>query len=156
VKVHVDSLGSISSTFDFTCHGTVGATRRLSVSTTAQLELVRGRYKPVTDVCKEGKIRVAFNQYPGYFEVKDKKMVEYKWKGWIYDWEVLSTFFINHQLRAVYFDNRYTCGYFDTETQQWRGAVAMVRYCYRYNHLLCFLVWGSAVPNSISTWQIDP
>ena len=122
------------------------------MSTNAQLKLVRGRYKPVTDVCKGGQIRVAFNQYPGYFEVKDNKMKKYDWQGWTYDWEVLSTFFINHQLRAVYFDNRYTWLYFDTQTQQWRGAVAMVRYCVHYNHQLFFLVWGSVVLNSISTW----
>ena len=111
------------------------------MSTTAQLELVRGRYKPVTDVCQGGQIRVAFNQDPPWFEVEDNKMVEYEWAGgWAYQWEVLSTFFINHRLRAVYFDNGYIWGYFDTQAEQWRGAVAMVRYCGHYKHQLFFRV----------------
>ena len=91
------------------------------------------------DVCREGQIRVAFNQYVGVFEVEDNAMKEVPTLSssiqshMAANWEVLSTFFEYHQLRPDYFENEYIWGYFDTQAQQWRGAVAMVRYFGHYN-----------------------
>ena len=74
IKVWIDKLGSLSSTFNFTCHG-------LSAKST-QLIMKRGRVnRDVGDVCQGGNIRVAFNQEPGVFEVEDNKMVEYNGLG---------------------------------------------------------------------------
>ena len=106
-----------------------------------QLELVRGMYRPVSDLC-QGEIRVAFNQLPGLFIVVYntiyKKNVMLRtpmamsvWNAAAgygsYPWEILLSFADAHQQIFIFKDNNETWGYFDTETGQWRGAVAMVR-----------------------------
>ena len=96
--------------------------------------MVNGKYRPVTDVCLGGKIRVAFNQYPGLFTVDRNMMVTYplSWShqnaasGWgAYPYDILLTFFTAHQLYPVFKDNGGVWGV--QEAGQWRGAVGMVR-----------------------------
>ena len=55
VQVNVDSQGSMSSTFMFTCYGVPAKS--------TQMELVRGEYRPVADLYQGRKIKVAFNQW---------------------------------------------------------------------------------------------
>ena len=73
----MDKHGSLGSTYNFTCHGRVGATRRFSVAAkSTKLELFRGKAnRPAADVCQGGRIRVAYSPYS--FEVEDNKMVKY-------------------------------------------------------------------------------
>ena len=130
----MDKHGSLSSTYHFTCHGRVGATRRFSVAAkSTQLELVRGKAnRPVADVCQGGKIRVAYDPYA--LEVKDNKMVKYhvRWSAWdgiAYNYEILSTFLNANQLIPTYIDNNgsWIDGTWDEEAGQWTGMVALVR-----------------------------
>jgi hypothetical protein len=133
VKVHVDKHGSLSSTFDLTCHGKGGSKRRFSLFT-AQLALERGKLnRPVADVCQGGLVRVAFDQY-NLIEVDtgDNRMVEYDLKWSIIQnradsYEILSSFFNEHQLTPTFIDNKYTYPLWDTEAGLWTGVVAMVR-----------------------------
>jgi hypothetical protein len=95
---YADKLGSLSSTFNFTCHG-------LSAKS-SQLVMMRGKVnRDMADVC----------QYNG-LDV-----------GYATNYEILSSFFIANRLTATFFNNNYTWGFWDEEAGQWRGAVAMVR-----------------------------
>ena len=90
------------------------------------------------DICRGRQIRVAFNQSPRRFEVDmhTGKMVQYP-VGWsvkaaasgygLYPYEILSTFVDAQQLSPIFIDNQQTWGKYDTEAEQWRGAVGMVR-----------------------------
>ena len=127
--MQVDRQGSISSSLLFTCYG-------LPAKST-QLELVRGTYRPVADLCQGRQVRVAFNQDPGQFmvnmekntmftaSVRQRVMRAAKGMGF-YTYENLNVFFESNNLSPVFLDNHKTWGYYDEEAGEWRGAVAMV------------------------------
>ena len=128
--MNVDSQGSISSTFIFFCYGVP--------TQSTKLELVRGEYRPVADLCQGRQVRVAYNNLAGLFWVNMEKNTMYTATvaksvkraasgSGSYSHEILTTFFDAHQLSPVFINNQQTWGYFDSEAGQWRGAVAMVR-----------------------------
>jgi hypothetical protein len=132
VKVSIDKHGSPSSTFQFTCHGRRGTKRRFSESST-HLKLERGKVtRPVTDVCQGGLVRVAFDQdYTFEVDTGANRMVKYPLSASInpvgaFDYEILSTFFHEHQLTPTFIDNNRTNPQWDTEAEQ-TGLVALVR-----------------------------
>ena len=76
----MNNHGSISSTFQFTCRGSIGTTWRFILAKTTQQLMERGMVNMlVGDVCKGEKIRLAWNEMPGWFDVdmKNKKMVQF-------------------------------------------------------------------------------
>ena len=99
---------------------------------------------PVEDVCKGGKIRVAWNEMPGWFDVdtKDNKMVQFDYPNskpmhtshLTYPHEILTSFMIEHQLSPIYFDNYWRWG--EWGSGRWWGAVAMVRLRVLFKHQL--------------------
>ena len=103
MKVHVDRQGSINPTFLFTCYGVS--------SKSIQLDLVRWKVnRPMADVCQGGQIRVAFYQYPHFFEVDNNKVKEWhpKWSilfGLAFPYEILNTFFDANQLSPIFLDS---------------------------------------------------
>ena len=44
-----------------------------------------------------------------------------------YDWEVLDSFFTNHDIVPVWINCHFTWGRYDQETGKWTGAVGKVR-----------------------------
>ena len=134
----MDKHGSISSRFQFTCRGSIGTTRRFSLAKTTQLLMERGRVNmPVEDICKGGKIRVAWNEMPGWFDVdtKDNKMVQFDYPNskpmhtshLTYPHEILTSFMIEHQLSPIYLNNFRNPGEWNRRGGMWWGAAAMVR-----------------------------
>ena len=152
--MQVDRQGSISSSLLFTCYG-------LPAKST-QMQLVRGRYRPVAGLCQGRQIRVAFNNEAQVFmvntEENNKWEYNYNMREYPVSWSVqnaasgqgsypyviLSTFFAAHQLSPIWMDNYWNWGYYDTEAGLWTGAVAMVRtdiikHCYlAYFLLFCY------------------
>ena len=45
----------------------------------------------------------------------------------IYDYEILETFFRNHDIVPVWLNSHYSWGWYDEEAGRWTGAVGMVR-----------------------------
>ena len=125
MQVDIDEKGSFHSTFLFTCHG--------MSSKSTQVELVRGRYRPVADVCQGGQIRVAFNYRKTFFYARDDKMWygdDVYWSilfGAAFPQEILTTFFNEHKLTPIFIDNYGDYGWWLEEEGRWSGAVGMVR-----------------------------
>ena len=75
-------------------------------------------------------VRVAFNQYPGFFEMdmeNNEKMVEYELRfGNVWDYEILNSFFATYGLTPTWQDCNETWGWLDEETGLWNGAVRAV------------------------------
>ena len=84
-------------------------------------------------------ISVAYNSEPNGFEIENNSMVDLSKKyGYsIVDWigtvsyipdddEILSKFFLNHNILVNWIDCNYTWGWFDYETGKWTGAVGQV------------------------------
>ena len=92
---------------------------------------------PVEDVCKGEKIRVAWNEMPGWFDVdtKDNKIVQFDYPSSIpmhtshltYPHEILTSFLIEHQLSPIYLNNFLNPGEWNRRGGMWWGAAAMVR-----------------------------
>ena len=142
MQLNIDKHGSISSTFEFICHGVVGTTERFSLAkpTSTQLVMERGRVaRPVGDVCKGGQIWVAFNTLPKFleFDLKDgrKSMVEYDYSGLThvyskhitFPYEILYSFINEHQLSPIFVYNQGNWGNKNPETGRWSGTLGMVR-----------------------------
>ena len=143
--------GSISSSLLFTCYGLP--------ATSTQLELVRGRYRPVAELCQGRQIRVAFNQYPGQLEVdmEANKILPYPlyWSAWMggsFPSEILDTFFKNHQLSPVFINNGGVWGH--QEAGEWIGAVGMVRTSSSYGPNSANKSDLTALPNT--TYPVPP
>ena len=83
--------------------------------------------RAVGEVCTESQqVRVAFNQYPNVFEIKNNQMVEYAAYPGAWTYEVLSSFFTYHKLTPTWLDCNGNWGQLDTVTGLWTGAVALV------------------------------
>ena len=70
------------------------------------------------------------------FEVDDKtgEMLKYPVKPVTgsntyipYDWEILSSFFSNHDIVPVWTNSHFNWGWYDEESGKWTGAVGKVR-----------------------------
>ena len=88
------------------------------------------------DLCREKRVNIAYNNYPGLFEVNEDtgEMVRYPVKPvpgvyeYIpYDWEILETFFLNNDIIPAWINCHYTWGSYDKELGKWTGAVGKVR-----------------------------
>ena len=73
------------------------------------------------DLCREKRVNIAYNNDPGYFEVDDGtgEMVKYPVRpvnGEMsiipYDWEILDSFFINHDIVPVWINCYSTWGWY--------------------------------------------
>jgi hypothetical protein len=86
--------------------------------------------RKISEVCKDRFVRVAFNQYPGIFEARDKNntMIEYPIKagGYAWHWEILSSFFEINRVTPIFKNCNNTWGWLDEDTGLWNGAVLMV------------------------------
>ena len=79
-------------------------------------------------------ISVAYNNEPGLFKVENNTMVEWYdyyfiihgYSSLPYTYEILSKFFLNHNILVNWIDCNYTWGWFDYETGKWTGAVGQV------------------------------
>ena len=92
------------------------------------------------DLCVEKfAISVAYNHRPWVFEVENNFMVNLREKyGYttgeyvgsyssiVEDDEILSMFFLNHNIIINWIDCNYTWGWFDYQTGKWTGAVGKV------------------------------
>ena len=87
------------------------------------------------DLCREKRVNIAYNNDPGYFEVDDGtgEMVKYPVRpvnGEMsiipYDWEILHSFFSNHDIVPVWINCYFTWGSYDEESGKWTGAVGKV------------------------------
>ena len=74
------------------------------------------------------------NDYPPWFEVDDetREMVRYPVNpviesSYILNWEILETFFHNHDIVPVWTNCHSTWGWYDEESGKWTGAVGKVR-----------------------------
>ena len=97
------------------------------------------------DLCREKRVNIAYNNYPGLFEVNEDtgEMVRYPVKPvpgvyeYIpYDWEILETFFLNNDIIPVWINCHYTWGWYDEESGKWTGAVGQVRGIIK-NYIIC-------------------
>ena len=88
------------------------------------------------NLCREKKVNIAYNNDPGYFEVDDRtgEMVKYPVRpvnGEMsiipYDWEILHSFFSNHDIVHVWINCHFTWGSYEEESGRWTGAVGKVR-----------------------------
>ena len=86
------------------------------------------------DLCREKRFNIAYNNEPPYFELDDEtgEMVKYQTgkikNGQIpYDWEILDTFFNNHDIVPVWINCHFSWGRYDQESGKWTGAVGKVR-----------------------------
>ena len=77
-------------------------------------------------------INVAYNDFPGFFEIVNNSMVEYPpaiiyedFTNIPYDFEILELFFENRNINWI--DCNYTWGRYDYETGRWTGAVGKVK-----------------------------
>ena len=83
-----------------------------------------------------GDLIIAHNNYYSseFFEVNDEtgEMVKTpvdprNWNNYIpYDWEILDSFFINHDIVPVWINCHSTWGWYDQESGKWTGAVGKV------------------------------
>ena len=88
------------------------------------------------DLCREKRVNIAYNNYYSseFFEVNDEtgEMVKTpvdprNWNNYIpYDWEILDSFFINHDIVPVWINCYSTWGWYDQESGKWTGAVGKV------------------------------
>ena len=89
------------------------------------------------DLCREKRVNIAYNNCPRVFEVDDETGEMVRWKmihgldtGKAYiprDFEILGTFFHNHDIVPVWINCHYNWGRYDEESEKWTGAVGKVR-----------------------------
>ena len=87
------------------------------------------------DVCKEKHVVIAYNNYPGVFEVSDitGEMVEYpvlpymRYYSMAWDWEIQVAFFAYNNIKPQWFNNNYNWGTLNYSTGLWSGAVGMIQ-----------------------------
>ena len=142
MQLNIDKHGSISSTFQFICHGIVGTTQRFSLAkpTSTQLVMERGRVaRPVGDVCKGGQIWVAYNLLHNFlwaeFKEGRQSLVEHDYsdlshtlsKHTTFPYEILHSFLDEHQLSPIFLYADQNWGDIDPETGLFTGAVGKVR-----------------------------
>ena len=78
-------------------------------------------------------INVAYNDWPGYFEIVNNSMVEYpvdirSVDSYVpYNYEILKIFFKTNNIIVNWIDCNYTWGWYDYEIERWTGAVGKVR-----------------------------
>ena len=86
------------------------------------------------DLCREKRVNIAYNDYPPVFEVDGDTgaMVRYPVDplristGYVYDYEILETFFHNHDIVPVWVNCHQNWGWYDEEAGNWTGAVGKV------------------------------
>ena len=124
VKIGLHNGKSPNIVFDFTCEGDF-------IVKSSKLLLRNGVInKPISEVCPETFIKIAYNEEMWTYEVDPKdpsKLAEYEdAPGTAWDWEMLHLFFSNYNLTARFFDNNGTWGWYDEDTMSWNGAIEMV------------------------------
>ena len=124
VRVKAKKDGSPNTIFHFQCPGNSSHSHTLLLYKDGQVN------REIAEVCSDQFVRVAFNQWPGSFEVTNDNntMVEYPIDlDWgVYTWEILSSFFKINKLTPIFADCNNTWGWLDEDTGLWNGAVAMV------------------------------
>ena len=76
-------------------------------------------------------INIAYNDWPGFFEIVNNSMVEYPaniQEGYStipYESEILEVFFENKNITWI--NCNYTYGWYDDKTGRWTGAVGKVK-----------------------------
>ena len=107
-----DSLLNLRTTvFHFTCYGESDKSTKL---------LLRDREvnRLAADVCKERVIRIAFNQYPPWFELDVVNNYTFIDHGWADD-DIFTSFFKNYKLTPDWHDCNQVWGTIDEETGGW-------------------------------------
>ena len=119
-------LHFLRTIFQFTCQGESDKSSKLLLR---EVQVNR----PVTEVCRDSVVRMAFNQNKGVFEIdveNNNTMVSYPvvdtLKNGAYANDILSSFFTSHHLTPTWQDANGTFGWFDEETGLWTGAVGLV------------------------------
>ena len=87
------------------------------------------------DVCKEKQVVVAYNNYPGVFEVINvpQEMVKYPVKSVVsynnvaWEWEIQAAFFKYNNITPHWINANYNWGSLNLTTGQWSGAVGMIQ-----------------------------
>ena len=85
------------------------------------------------DLCREKRVNIAYNNYRWIFGVNDEtgEMVRYPvtpaFEAYIYDWEILDSFFNIHDIVPVWINCNFTWGWYDEGSGKWTGAVGKVR-----------------------------
>ena len=87
------------------------------------------------DVCQEKHVVVAYNNYPGTFEISDitGEMEEYKVTPFLkyypmaWQWEIQVAFFGTNNIKPIWLNNYYTWGSLNYTTGQWSGATGMIQ-----------------------------
>ena len=119
----VGSLHSRGTVFQYYCQGESHSSRLL---------LRQGNVnKQVADVCNSRKVRVAYNQDPGVFEVNTKTntLVEYYRQlgpGLANLPEIMSSFLHSHNLIPTWHHANGAWGSFDEDTGRWTGIIGLV------------------------------
>jgi hypothetical protein len=140
VQLYVDKHGSISSTFQFICHGIVGTRKRFSRAKPMSTQLVMKRgmvATPLGDVCQGRQLWVAYNLLANFLmhEVKEGQLslVEHEYdhtklsKHITFPYEILNSFLHEHQLSPIFLYTNQNWGETDPETGLFTGAVGTVR-----------------------------
>ena len=87
------------------------------------------------DVCKEKHVIVAYNNYPGTFEISTitGQVQEYKVAPYLrywpmaWQWEIQVAFFGTNNIKPIWLNNHFTWGTLNYTTGQWSGAVGMIQ-----------------------------
>ena len=124
VTIKAKTDGSPNTIFNYQCPGNSSHYQKLLLNKDGHVN------REIVEVCRDRFVRVAFNQYPGVFEVNNETntMIEYPvdGSGLSWHWEILSSFFAINELTPIFNDCNFTWGWLDYDTGLWNGAVAMV------------------------------
>ena len=85
------------------------------------------------DLCREKMVNIAYNDFPPIFEIKSGEMVRYpldprriSTHSNVYDFEILDSFFLNHNILPIWINCHENWGWYDEEAGHWTGAVGKV------------------------------